>query len=102
MTPNMMNTEISPSIQDPDIKEIAEMCKKNQNEGYLKEYLEAAKELCRKSSVTVCDCYAVWWDLYRNGVNVTELLSNKINHPTREMNAIFAYELVKTMLKDGV
>ena len=26
-----------------------------------------------------------------------ELLSNKINHPTREMNKLFAYELVRTM-----
>ena len=31
-------------------------------------------------------------------VNTTELLANKINHPTPAMNRMFSYELVKTML----
>ena len=35
--------------------------------------------------------------MYECGVDVTELLSNKINHPTREMNWLFAYSLVETM-----
>jgi hypothetical protein len=33
------------------------------------------------------------------GVDTTALLSNRINHPTREMNALFADELIKTMLE---
>ena len=37
--------------------------------------------------------------LYENGVDVTELLANKINHPTREMNWLFAVSLVDTMLR---
>ena len=98
MTPNMMNTYVSPSIEDSDFIEIAEECAKNENEAYLASYLDGAKKLCCEMSIPVCDCYAIWRNLYENGVNVTELLSNKINHPTREMNAIFAYELVKTML----
>lgn len=32
-------------------------------------------------------------------VNITELLSNKINHPTHEMNWIFAYSLVEEIMK---
>jgi hypothetical protein len=47
--------------------------------------------------IPVCDCYALWKTLYKSGVDVTELLANKINHPTRDMNWMFAYELVKTM-----
>ena len=102
MTPNMMNTEISKSLTDPDFIKIAEECAALQNGGEFDVYLNAAKELCQEMSIPVCDCYAIWKALYKNGVNVTELLSNKINHPTKEMNSIFAYELVKTMLSDGV
>ena len=102
MTPNMMNTEISKSITDPDFIKIAEDCAALQNEGFFDTYINAAKELCAEMAVPVCDCYSIWKDLYKNGVNITELLSNKINHPTKEMHAIFAYELIKTMLKDGV
>jgi hypothetical protein len=35
----------------------------------------------------------------QNGVDTTELLSNKINHPIREMNWLFAYSLVEEMMK---
>ena len=98
MTPNMMNTHTSPLVTDPDFIKIAEECADNQNGGFFDAYLDAARELCREMSIPVCDCYAIWKNLYENGVNTTELLSNKINHPTREMNAIFAYELVRTML----
>jgi lysophospholipase L1-like esterase len=102
MTPNMMNTHTSPSVTDPDFIEIAEECAENQNGGFFDAYINAARELCKELSIPVCDCYAIWKNLYENGVNVTELLSNKINHPTREMNSIFAYELVKTMLKKEI
>jgi hypothetical protein len=51
-------------------------------------------------NVPLCDCYAIWKMLYENGVNTTELLSNKINHPTREMNKLFAYELVRTLFSN--
>ena len=36
---------------------------------------------------------------HRQGVDVTELLANKINHPTREMNWLFAVSPVDTMLR---
>lgn len=32
------------------------------------------------------------------GVDTTSLLSNDINHPTREMHYLFAYELVKMII----
>ena len=34
------------------------------------------------------------------GVEITELLSNKLNHPTREMNKLFAYSLAEAILTD--
>ena len=40
-----------------------------------------------------------WKTLYENGVNITELLSNKINHPNHEMNWVFAYSLVEEIMR---
>ena len=98
MTPNMMNTYVTYGLTDKFILGAAERCAKNQNEGVLDLYINAAKELCAKMDVTVCDCYAKWQTMYRNGVDVTQLLANKINHPTREMNMLFAVSLLETMM----
>ena len=98
MTPNMMNTSVSPHVTDPDHIGLAKSFLRIQNEGVLDAYIDAARALCAELDVPVCDCYAIWKRLYECGVNTTELLSNKLNHPTREMNKLFSYELVKTML----
>ena len=97
MTPNMMNTEVSPHLTDPDFIALAKQTAIKQNEGFFDAHIDAARELCRELQIPVCDCYAIWKRLWESGVNVTSLLSNHINHPTREMNKAFAYELVKTM-----
>ena len=60
-------------------------------------YLDAAKALCERRGIKVCDCHAKWKKMAENGVDITELLANKLNHPTREMNWLFAYSLVETM-----
>ena len=99
MTPNMMNTTQSPHLADPDFVAIAKDCADKQNSGLFDAHIEAARALCQKMGVTVCDCYALWKQMAACGVDVTELLSNKINHPTREMNRLFSYELVKTMFE---
>lgn len=100
MTPNMMSTQISVHLTDPDFLAIAEQCTAMQNGGVLEAHLEAAKALCKEMAIPVCDCYAIWKKLSENGVDTTELLSNKINHPTREMNRLFAVELVRTMFSE--
>ncbi|MBQ9801814.1 MAG: GDSL family lipase [Clostridia bacterium] len=99
MTPNMMNMGMSPHVVDPDIKAIAADTADKQNGGYFDAYINAARALCAEMGVPVCDCYAIWKNLAAQGVDTTELLSNKINHPTREMNRLFAYELVRTMFE---
>lgn len=99
MTPNMMNTKLSVHLQDEDFIEIAKRTASLQNDGTLDLFIDEAKKLCRENNIPVCDCYAIWKNLYRCGVDTTELLANKINHPTREMNMLFAYELVKTIFE---
>ena len=97
MTPNMMATEISPYLPEtfrPDAAGII----RAQTEGRLEQFLDAAKQICSEMNVPVCDCYAKWKRMYEVGINTTDLLSNQLNHPTREMNWLFANALVETML----
>ena len=97
MTPNMMNTRVSAHLSDPDFIAIAEGCAAMQNDGVFDAHIDAAKALCARMGIPVCDCYAIWKTMADSGVDTTELLSNKINHPTREMNRLFAQELVRVM-----
>jgi len=97
MTPNMMCTKVSCHIEKPFVREIAANISRAQTEGTLKQFLTAAKEIATAKQIPICDCYSKWELLYNGGVDTTELLSNKINHPTAEMNWMFAYSLVETM-----
>ena len=98
MTPNMMCTDVSPFLSNESLIETAIKCAGVQNDGMLEKFLEGAKKVALDNGAKVCDCYAKWKVLYENGANVTDLLANKINHPTREMNKLFAYSLFETML----
>lgn len=98
MTPNMMCRRVSCHLTDETLRRIAADCSKVQNEGILDAYICAAKKVCAEQNVTVCDCYEKWKALDRAGADITELLANKINHPTRRMNRLFAYSLMETML----
>ena len=100
MTPNMMNIGVSDHVTDERIKAIARNTMKTQLDGTLDLYVEEAKKVCEASQVKVCDCYEKWKTLYRNGVDITELLANKINHPLREMNWLSAISLVETMMEE--
>ena len=97
MTPNMLNTRVADDAPEQYL-EYAKITAEYQNGGRMDLYMNSAVELADKMGVTVCDCYAKWKAMHEAGVNVTELLSNKINHPTREMNWLFAMSLVETML----
>ena len=44
------------------------------------------------------DLYALWKAMIVGGVDVSELLSNKLNHPMREYHSYIAVKLVETML----
>ena len=100
MTANMVNTAISCHLSDDLLQTIAGKSMNRQKEGVLKAYFDGAKEVATACNVKICDVHAKWEMLYANGVDVTELLANKINHPTREMNWLFAYELVNTMMSE--
>lgn len=100
MTPNMMNTYISYRIDPPMLKGNAERAMKVQEEGIFELFLDEAKKLCEKYNIPVCDSHKKWKLMYENGVDVTELLSNRVNHPVREMHLLFAGMLVNTMFEN--
>lgn len=96
MTPNMKCTRLS-YVTDSEIEEIAQANIKCQLDGVMDKYIDSAKKVCASMNIPVCDCYKKWKRLAQCGVDTTDLLSNKINHPTREMNWLFAYSLVETI-----
>ena len=98
MTANMMNTKISCHLTDELFKEIAEKSMQIQNDGVLRAYFESGKKAAEKCGIKICDVYSKWEAMAQNGIDTTEMLANKINHPLRELNWIFAYELVSRMM----
>lgn len=99
MTPNMMSTHVSCHITEEYFRSIAAESSEKQNSGVLEAYLEAAKAVAAECDVRICDVYAKWKAMYSCGIDVTELLANRVNHPSREMNRLFAYSLIEEMLK---
>ena len=100
MTANMMNTDVSCLLTDEFLRNIAGRTMQLQNEGTFDLYFEAAKEVAAQYGVKVCDVYAKWKQMQKYGVNITNMLSNFINHPTREMHWLFAFSLLETMMQD--
>lgn len=89
VTPNMMNTYLHPQTL-PCARKLAEKTMTAQTSGKFDHMIESAKRLCHKYGVIPCDVYSYWKRLYTAGTDVTELLVNRINHPTVPMHDIAA------------
>ena len=99
MTPNMMCTSIWFEFPAGEMcPKAAAACCRLQTEGVMDLYMNSAKQICRENDIEVCDCYADWKKLYENGADITSLLANHINHPTREMHTLFAARLFETLV----
>lgn len=91
MTPNMLNTSVFPDVPSMYYNyaiKTAEL----QNSGVFDLYIESAVTLAEKMKVKVCDCYKKWKKLSETQ-DITYLLANRINHPTKEMHELFAQSL---------
>lgn len=100
MTPNMLNTYLSPKTEKDQFYEYAKVTAAWQNEGRMDAYMEVARQTAATHGVPVCDCYARWKELESGGWDVTEHLANYINHPTREMHYLFADELFRMIFPE--
>lgn len=97
MTPNMLNTRVLDDV-DPNFRDYAFETAEHQNNGRMDRYMEAAKEAAEKCGAKVCDCYGAWKKLAADGVDVSALLCNRINHPSAEMHQLFADMLFDTIM----
>ena len=97
LTPNYMNKAVSPLLTEPLFIDIAKDAAVVQNTGILTRYVETARKAAEEMGVPVADAYAVWQKLDQSGVDTDALLSNYINHPTKEAHGFFVAEIMKTI-----
>lgn len=97
-TPNHMCSYVPAAIHEPELREIAAQAAQVQNSNVLSAYAQAARDVAAAHGVPVADAHRLWDQMARNGVDTTELLSNHINHPTREMHDLFVQALLDVML----
>ncbi len=93
LTPNMCCTYPSYELENDFLRGISAGIASLQNEGVLDAYIDAARGVAKEMTVPICDVYAKWKKLSESGCDITRMLANRINHPTPEMNALFARSL---------
>jgi len=99
MTPNMLNTRVAEDVEDC-YREYAAVTAETQNSGTMDMYMEAGRQVAKEMGVPICDCYAMWKELAAQGEDITMLLANRINHPSREMHELFADSLFKILFPE--
>ncbi|MBQ7599364.1 MAG: hypothetical protein IJU57_01680 [Clostridia bacterium] len=97
LTPNMLCTREAEIIPNENDRPYAGVCAGFQNSGRMDEFMDAARQVAKEHGVAVADCYAKWKELEKSGADITSLLANRVNHPTREMHEMFAEELYTTI-----
>ena len=98
LSPNMLNTSVA---EDTEQRwwEYAHKTAEMQNGGRMDTYIEGACTVARECGVAVCDCYAEWKKLSQTQ-DVTTLLCNRINHPSKEMHVLFADKLFECIFNE--
>lgn len=66
-----------------------------QDDGTLAEYVRTIRSVARERQVGLADVNAVYQGWIRAGATPSDLLSNRISHPTREGHGIFANTLIE-------
>lgn len=97
MTPNTLNTYVTDDVYE-GYRDYAFVTADMQNEGKMDSFMDGAVALANELGVTVCDCYKKWKELSKTR-DMTMSLINRINHPDREMHAMFADMLFETIFE---
>jgi lysophospholipase L1-like esterase len=101
MTPNMYNTYVHGDVL-PNHADMAAVLARVQNENRPDLYYAEAMKKAEEYGCVVVDAYGAWKKLSEYGVDVTELLSNRLNHPIRAMHRLFADLLYEEVVKLAV
>lgn len=99
LTQNYMCTKTSPHLKDKLFVDLSVDFARVQNEGILKKYFSRAKETAEEKGGKVCDLYSVWERMAQSGIDTSELLANKLNHPIREIHYYMAIKLIETIFE---
>lgn len=99
-TPYCMCRRVSPEIKEPFLREVAADVAEKNNTGIYDAFADKSREVCRELSVKVCDLREKWLQMERAGVDTDAMLSNHINHATREYQAVVARYLFEAMTQD--
>ncbi|MBE7100872.1 MAG: SGNH/GDSL hydrolase family protein [Clostridiales bacterium] len=96
---NMLNTKVSCHLHDIREQDLGRTFAEIQNRGDVEFFCEKAKGVTQDSGVAFVDMYAVWKRMHENGVDTTELLSNRYNHPIREFHYYIAIKIIEKMFE---
>lgn len=98
VTPNMLNTYIHEKTL-PSALKVARTAMAAQTDGTLDQIYLQSLSAAKHFGAEVCDVYLFWKNLYFQGVDITSLLVNKINHPCEKMHIKTAGMLLQTIEK---
>ena len=99
ITEGPLCTKTSPFVTDPRLISIAEKFAELENSGTMKDYFDCGKRVAEAEGVKICDVYSTWKRLEEGGVDITELLANKLNHPSRDFHRYMAIKLLETIFE---
>lgn len=68
-----------------------------QKGGKMDAYVQGMRDVAKEYNVPLADAYAEWKRMEAEGVDVTALLINGMNHPAPEMHKIFADKLFEVI-----
>jgi lysophospholipase L1-like esterase len=102
LTPNMMNTKISPVLTTPTLLKVAEASASLQNGGTMDAYMDAAREIAANQGAALCDEYRRQKNYQAHGVDTDKLLCNFINHPVREVHGQWGQDLMNLFMSCGL
>ena len=97
MTPQPICARVHTQLRGENLRAMAGNLAASFARGGFDRYMQAARAAAAETDVPLCDVYAKWMAMFDCGVDITDLLSNYLNHPTRELHWLFAYSLVHTM-----
>ncbi len=98
MTPPHGCSSVSAKVKGENLRKIAADVAAAQSTGVRDLYCDRAIAVAEACGACVCDLRARWKRMAELGVDTDALLSNHINHPTRELTEMTARMVLDTML----
>ena len=97
MTPQPICSRVHSCLKEESLRLLAKDFVGKFHDGTFAQYMDQIRTVALEQDVPLCDVCKKWMTLYENGVDITDLLSNYLNHPTRNMHWLFAVSLAETI-----